>query len=332
MPRDLIRAPDADAIQVAAAIIRRGGLVAVPTETVYGLGADATQDHAVARIFQTKGRPRFNPLIVHVPDLATAAHYAEMSPLALHLARAFWPGPLTLVLHSRPGTAIADLVTAGLDTVAIRVPAHRVAQALLRACERPIAAPSANRSGHVSATTAAHVASDLGDGVDLILDDGPSPRGLESTIIDLGGEAPILLRAGAVPRAELEAALDRPLLEPVHAHDERPVAPGRLASHYAPAAQLRLNAVDVRPGEAVLAFGPVPLRTSGALVNLSATGDLVEAAARLFAALRTLDDSGAAHIAAMPIPDHGLGEAINDRLARAAAPRRRTALTRFSLK
>jgi L-threonylcarbamoyladenylate synthase len=321
MTRALIRQANQDAIRDAASIIQRGGLVGMPTETVYGLGADATNGEAVARIFQAKGRPQFNPLIVHVADIAAVEALAVLSPAAQALALAQWPGPLTLVLRAQPGSLIADLTTAGLATIAIRVPAHPIAQALLRACARPIAAPSANRSGHVSATTAAHVADDLGDAVDLILDDGSSPHGLESTILDLSREAPILLRAGALPRAHLEAALGRPLIDPAQASDARPVSPGRLVSHYAPTARIRLHARDVRPGEALLAFGPELPATTGPRVNLSATGDLVEAAARLFAALRTLDASGATTIAVMPIPVVGLGEAINDRLARAAAPR-----------
>jgi L-threonylcarbamoyladenylate synthase len=308
-------------IAAATAALKTGGLVGMPTETVYGLAADATNGRAVAAIFTAKARPRFNPLIIHVISLAATRNLVTFAPDALRLAEAFWPGPLTLVLPKRQPSPLADLVTAGLDTVAVRVPAHPVARALMAAFGRPIAAPSANRSGHVSPTTAAHVADDLGDQVAVILDAGPTGIGLESTIVGLTGAAPTLLRSGGVPRQEIEALLGRPLASP--SSTAGPVAPGMLASHYAPAAHLRLDATGVLDGEALLAFGPDLPRDANkavAFLNLSPSGDLAEAAARLFAALRDLD-SNADRIAVAPIPDHGLGEAINDRLRRAAAPR-----------
>lgn len=316
--------PDAAAAGLVAAVqaLAEGRLVAMPTETVYGLAADATSPAAVAAIFAAKGRPRFNPLIVHVPAPEEAEAIAELTPEARRLADAFWPGPLTLVLPLRQPSAVADLVTAGLDTIAVRVPAHPVAQALFRAFGRPLAAPSANRSGHVTATTAGHVAADLGDAVACILDAGPTQVGLESTIVGLAGAKPALLRAGGIPRGDIEAVLDRSLAEPGGTAD-RPEAPGMLASHYAPRAHLRLEVEDVRPGEALLAFGPTlpPGADKARTVrNLSRSGDLVEAASHLFAALRALDQAGDT-IAVMPIPEKGLGEAINDRLRRAAAPR-----------
>ncbi len=307
-------------IEKAGRLIRAGRLVAFPTETVYGLGADATRGRAVAAIFAAKGRPRFNPLIVHVPDRAAAEALARMGPEARRLAEAFWPGPLTLVLPARPGNGIADLATAGLTTIALRVPSHPVALALLEAAGRPVAAPSANRSGHVSPTRAEHVLADLGDRIALILDAGPTPLGVESSVLDLTGDAPALLRPGAVPRAEIEAVLDAPLPSPSGKAGKRPSSPGLLARHYAPRTPLRLDAHEVRPGEALLAFGPAPLPHEGPMINLSPAGDLTEAATRLFAALRSLDAEGARAIAVMPIPEAGLGEAINDRLRRAATP------------
>jgi L-threonylcarbamoyladenylate synthase len=299
----------------AAAILRAGGLVVFPTETVYGLGADAANPHAVARIFEAKGRPRFNPLIAHVPGLAEAEQHGVLHAKARTLAEAFWPGPFTLVVRRRPDSSIAELACAGLATVALRAPAHPMAQALLAAFGGPIAAPSANRSGHVSATTAQHAAADLGDRVDLILDGGPCAIGLESTIVavdDAGVAA--LLRPGAVARADIEA-----LVGPLAAAAPHQVqAPGMLESHYAPRARLRLDVEAARPGEAYLAFA-APAPPGGA--TLSASGDLIEAAANLYASLRALDASGVESIAVAPIPAHGLGEAIRDRLMRAAAPR-----------
>jgi L-threonylcarbamoyladenylate synthase len=312
-------------VAAAAEALRRGDLVAFPTETVYGLGADATNSRAVARIFEAKGRPRFNPLIAHVADLAAAERIAHFPPHALKLAEAFWPGPLTLVLRKRLEGKISDFVTVGLETIGVRVPAHPVAQALLRAVGRPLAAPSANRSGHVSPTLAAHVYGDLAEVPAFILDGGPTAHGLESTILDAAEPGVIQLRAGALAADAIEHVLGAALLRAGEAIDpatgERPVAPGQLASHYAPRAALRLDATDVRSGEALLAFGPRAPRHAGPTINLSASGDLVEAGARLFSALRELDAARPAAIAVMPIPDTGIGEAINDRLRRGAAPR-----------
>lgn len=316
-----VRTADQAAIEEAGRLLRAGALVAFPTETVYGLGADATNGRAVASIFETKGRPRFNPLIVHVPSLEAAERIAELSPDARALAAAFWPGPLTLVMKRREDAGISDLVSAGLETIAVRIPAHPVAQALLAAAGRPLAAPSANRSGRVSPTEALHVVEDLGSRPGMILDGGATPHGLESTVLDATGEEIVLLRPGAVPREAIEAALGRALSQGPASDDVHPTSPGQLASHYAPNARLRLNARDVRPGEALLAFGPEVPAATGPSLNLSPSGDLTEAATGLFAALRALDRTGAATIAVMPIPEHGLGEAINDRLSRAAAPR-----------
>jgi L-threonylcarbamoyladenylate synthase len=306
-----------EAIAQAAAVLRAGGLVAFPTETVYGLGADATSGLAVAALYAAKGRPSFNPLIVHVPETAAASAIAVMTPLAQTLAAAFWPGPLTLVLARRANRIIADLATAGLDTIAVRVPAHPIAQALLRAADLPIAAPSANRSGHVSTTTAAHVAADLGDHVQMILDGGPTEVGLESTVVDATGTDPVILRLGAVTAEDI-ARVTGKTARIAAADDTAPASPGMLTRHYAPAAKLRLNAHDVGAGESLLAFGSDIPQHAGATINLSPTSDLAEAAANLVAALRDLDASGAAAIAVMPIPSHGLGAAINDRLIRAA--------------
>jgi len=309
-----------EAIAAAAALLRQGGLVAFPTETVYGLGGDATNGRAVAAIFAAKGRPHFNPLIVHVPDAAVAGEHALMTPLAARLADAFWPGPLTLVLTRGAHSPLSELVSAGLDSVAIRVPDHPVAQALLRATQRPLAAPSANRSGRLSPTRAEHVFADFGDGIALILDGGPTAHGLESTVIDARREEPMLLRPGAVTADQIEAVLGMPLRRAT-APTDAPSSPGQLASHYAPRARLRLNATSASDGEALLAFGPNAPQGAARTINLSPTGDLIEAAANLFAALRALDDAHFETIAVMPIAEHGLGEAINDRLKRAASPR-----------
>jgi L-threonylcarbamoyladenylate synthase len=308
-----------ETIAAAGRLLRDGDLVAFPTETVYGLGADATNAEAVAAVFAAKGRPSFNPLIVHVPDLATAETLAIFPDAAKDLATAFWPGPLTLVLRRKPGCPVADLASAGLDTLAIRIPDHPVAQALLRASGRPIAAPSANRSGHVSPTSARHVLDDLDQRLAMILDGGATPHGLESTVVDASGDGVVLLRPGAVPAEAIAARLARPLIRAAAIADA-PLSPGQLASHYAPKARLRLDAGDAREGEALLAFGPAA-PSHGFVINLSPSGDLIEAAANLFAALRALDAAGAAAVAVMPIPDTGLGDAINDRLRRAAAPR-----------
>jgi L-threonylcarbamoyladenylate synthase len=303
-------------IERAVELLRAGALVAFPSETVYGLGADATNDIAVARIFAAKGRPSFNPLITHYADAEAAARQVAFTPLAEALAARFWPGPLTLVLRRRAGCAVSLLCSAGLDSLGVRVPRHPLTLSLLRALDRPLAGPSANPSGRVSPTTAAHVREGLGDRVALVLDGGPCPVGLESSVLDLTGERPRLLRPGAVTRAELEA-IAGPLGEP----GAGPLtSPGLLASHYAPRLPLRLEATGVAPDEALLAFGP-PLPGAAATLNLSPAGDLVEAAAHLFAYLRALDRPGLAGIAVMPVPATGLGEAINDRLRRAAAPR-----------
>lgn len=310
--------PTAASIAEAAAAIRAGRTVALPTETVYGLGADATSDSAVAAIFAAKERPRFNPLIVHAPDAAAAQRHVEWTPLAQKLAAAFWPGPLTLVLQRRPDCKLSLLVSAGLDTAAIRVPRHPLAQALLRAADRPIAAPSANRSGSISPTRPEHVAQSLGENVDIVLDGGPCLIGVESTVIDARGEAPIILRPGGVPREDVVrvagAARDAPTGSALH-------SPGMLESHYAPSLPMRLNATQTNELEGLLAFGPNPLPGAGLIINLSPTGNLAEAAANLFASMRALDRPGLERIAVMAIPDTGLGEAINDRLKRAAAPR-----------
>ncbi len=310
---------DPDSIKVAAACLSAGGLVAFPTETVYGLGADAANGAAVARLYAAKGRPSFNPLIAHVAHLASARRLAVFDEAAERLAAAFWPGPLTLVLPKRPDCPVCDLALAGLDSVALRVPAHATAQALLEAFGGPVVAPSANRSGHVSPTSAAHVLADLRGRIDMVLDAGPCAVGVESTIVSCLG-APTLLRPGGLPRAAIEKVLGRPLIAPDVPEDEAPVAPGMLSSHYAPRARLRLDADAPRPGEALLAFGRAPA-TDAPVLNLSPGGNLIEAAANLFSHLRALDASGASRIAVMRVPHEGLGEAINDRLARAAAPR-----------
>jgi len=307
-------------ISRAAASLRNGELVAFPTETVYGLGADARNGRSVARIFEIKERPRFNPLIVHVARFEDAAALGEFNRQAEHLAQAFWPGSLSLVLPKRMPSPLAELVSAGLSTVALRIPSHNVAQALLRAAGIPVAAPSANRSGHVSPTTAAHVIADFGPDAFDILDGGSCERGLESTVIGFDGTTPLLLRPGAVTREEIEEVLGSKISCETHTDVAgNPASPGQLASHYAPRAQLRLNARAVEPGEAMLAFGENVPESDGAIINLSPDGDLREAAANLFAALRTLDQTGAKTIAVAPVPEKGLGIAINDRLRRAAA-------------
>ena len=307
-------APDAAGIGAAASLIADGQLVAIPTETVYGLAGDARNGTAVARIFEAKGRPSFNPLIVHVADIAAAQKYGVWSDVADRLAQAFWPGPLTLVLPLRAGAGLSALVTAGQDSVAIRVPAHPVAQALLRASGAPLAAPSANPSGRISPTQPRHVLNGLDGRIAAILDGGPCEVGVESTIIGLLG-TPTLLRPGGLPIEAIEAALGAPLAQ--RAEDDTITAPGQMASHYAPAATLRLNADVAHAGEVMLGFGG----TQGAELDLSVSGDLVEAAAALFDHLHTLDASGATAIAVAPVPDRGLGRAINDRLSRAAAPK-----------
>jgi L-threonylcarbamoyladenylate synthase len=371
------------AVAEAAAALAAGRLVAFPTETVYGLGADATDDAAVARLYAAKERPLFNPLIAHVagdnvagdnpagdrlardhaaggPAVADSPHpaageaaidaasrLARFDADALRLAAAFWPGPLTLVLPKRPGCPVGQLATAGLDTIAVRAPSHPVARAIIAAFGRPVVAPSANRSGRVSPTTAQHVAADLAGRIDLIVDGGAAPVGVESTVIACHDGVVALLRPGAIPRTAIERVLGCAVVLAATAHDARagdaggtpalpdsansanhgmprPLAPGMLASHYAPRSAVRLNAVSVGPDEALLAFGPVLPAGAGqarAVLNLSPRGDLVEAAANLFGHLRLLDSAGTGSIAVMPVPDDSLGEAINDRLRHAAAPR-----------
>lgn len=310
----------ADQFAEAAACLAAGGLVAFPTETVYGLGALAGEPAAVARVFAAKGRPAFNPLIAHVPDAAAALRLADLPPEGERLAAAFWPGPLTLVAPRRPGADVCDLAAAGLATVAVRVPAHPLARALLAAVGRPVAAPSANPSGRLSPTTAAHVLEGLAGRIDGVLDGGPCEVGVESTILGWEEGAPVLLRPGGVAVEALEAALGRAVGRP---RGDAVSAPGMLASHYAPGARLRLDAAAPAPGEAWLGFGPDPQGLTAAALNLSPAGDATEAAANLFAHLRALDAAlgGAGVIAVAPIPASGLGAAIRDRLARAAAPR-----------
>ncbi|WFU39204.1 L-threonylcarbamoyladenylate synthase [Bradyrhizobium sp. CB82] len=314
------------AADAAARALAAGLLVAFPTETVYGLGADATNATAIAHLYAAKGRPAFNPLIAHVADLAAARRIGRFDSRATKLAEAFWPGPLTLVVPKTDDCPVAELATAGLDTVAIRIPAHPVAQAILRAFGGAVVAPSANISGHVSPTLAAHVDSDLAGRIDLIVDGGPVEVGVESTILGCF-EAPMLLRPGGLSRERIEAVLGAPLARPPEdaaSDSSQPLAPGMLASHYAPRAAVRLDARDVAPDEALLAFGPAVLpgvSKAVAVMNLSASGDLDEAAANLFGYLRALDAKSPRGIAVMPIPEDGLGEAINDRLRRAAVAR-----------
>jgi L-threonylcarbamoyladenylate synthase len=297
--------------------------VAFPTETVYGLGADAASAEAVARIYEAKERPRFNPLIAHVPDLDAALGQGTFDGTASRLAEAFWPGPLTLVVPCAPGCTVSDLARAGLDSVALRVPDHDLARALLGLVGRPVAAPSANRSGRISPTAAGHAMEDLEGRIDAVLDGGPTRVGLESTIVACLGGAPRILRPGGVSRERIEAVAG-PCAARGPEDGAAPRAPGMLASHYAPRARVRLAATEIRPGEAALLFGPdAPegVERAAAVLNLSPGGDLVEAAARLFASLRALDGAGVETIAVAPIPVDGLGEAIADRLRRAAAER-----------
>jgi L-threonylcarbamoyladenylate synthase len=334
-----IREPTREAVAAAGAALRSGALVAFPTETVYGLGADATNDKAVAKLYAVKERPSFNPLIAHVADLAAAQRLAVFNDTALQLARALWPGPLTLVLPKAAHCPVGLLATAGLDTIAVRVPSHPVALQILGAFGKPVVAPSANSSGKVSPTTAQHVLHDLRDRIELLNNDGPAPLGIESTIIACLDRA-VLLRPGAIDRDVFEKVLGTRLAAPAAARRRTrsaagapasrapapatPLAPGMLASHYAPRTPLRINAADIAPGEALLAFGadlPPGTEHAAAMLNLSERGDLVEAAANLFSHLRSLDTEAATAIAVMPIPERGIGEAINDRLRHAAAPR-----------
>lgn len=314
-----------ETIAQAADALRAGQLVAFPTETVYGLGADATNDEAVARIFEAKGRPRFNPLIVHVSDMQEAERHARFTPEAEKLAAAFWPGGVTLVLPRRAETDLSLLVSAGLDTVAIRVPAHSIAQRLIEATGRPLAAPSANASGKVSPTRAGHVVESLGHSslLAMVLDGGPCEMGLESTVVGFpDGGTPTLLRPGAVARGDIEKVLGAPIAEAAPQSDKAGrSSPGQLASHYAPNAPIRLDVREKEDDEILLGFGP-DAPSLGATLNLSVKGDLTEAAANLFAMLRALDEQAQGRrLAVMPIPHEGLGEAINDRLSRAAADR-----------
>jgi L-threonylcarbamoyladenylate synthase len=312
--------PHQKALGRALELLAAGEVVAIPTETVYGLAADAANGHAVAKIFEAKRRPRFNPLIAHVDGIAMAEKQVTFDPLSRRLAEHFWPGPLTLVLPLRAGSTVNPLVTTGLQTLAVRQP-RGFASDLIAGLGRPLAAPSANSSGKVSATTAEHVAADLGPRIRLVVDGGSTSVGLESTIVKVEGADLRLLRPGGTPAEEIEAVAGKPLLRAQGGGIE---APGMMLSHYAPSARLRLDAAEVRTGEALLAFGPA--RAAGvdravAIENLSPSGDLREAAAALFAALQKLDRAGAEMIAVEPIPPTGLGEAINDRLRRAAAPR-----------
>jgi L-threonylcarbamoyladenylate synthase len=314
--------PTPAGLETAAAILRAGGLVAFPTETVYGLGADATDAQAVAGIYAAKQRPRFNPLIAHVASREAALREGRFDPDAERLADAFWPGPLTLVVPAAPTGTVSDLARAGLASLGVRMPAHPLARELLERVGRPVAAPSANRSGRVSPTLPEHVLEDLDGHIDAVLEGGAAAVGIESTIVACLDGAARLLRPGGVPRRAIEEIIGRPLT----AGDAGalPLAPGMLASHYAPRAQVRLDASAIRVGEAALLFGPrrpTGLAKAAAILNLSEEGSLAQAAARLFSALRALDASGAATIAVAPIPETGLGEAINDRLRRAAAGR-----------
>ena len=330
-----ILTPTDETLQVAGRSLRAGGLIAFPTETVYGLGGDATAERAVAAIFEVKGRPRFNPLIVHVTGLAMAETLAVFDRRARYLAQRQWPGPLTLILKRRPDCPIALLACAGLDTVALRVPDHPVALALIAAAQRPLAGPSANRSGSVSPTAAEHVEREFGRSLAIILDGGPCRVGVESTVLDLTRQPAAILRPGGVTAETIAAAIGE-LAEPVPGPDTppgtppntppdtppAPRSPGMLSSHYAPRLKLRLDPTEAQPGEALLAFGAHALEGFETVINLSESGDLLEAAARLFGALRELDQPAFSGIAAMTVPERGLGVAINDRLRRAAAPRK----------
>lgn len=326
----MIKASSPDVLREAAGLLKNGHLVVLPTETVYGLGANALDGGAVARIFAAKGRPSFNPVIVHVPDAEAAQKYVVMDARAKAVAAAFWPGPLTIILSRRSDCAVSELCSAGLPTLAVRVPAHPVALALLKESGLPIAAPSANVSGQVSATTPQHVTEGLGDKVSLIIAAGPCEVGLESTVLDLSGTTPVVLRPGAITAEQIGGVLDMDVGYDLGDHGSKVKSPGQLLKHYAPSVPVRLNAVDVLPGEALLGFGSIKFMgikgggsakdlPDSALRNLSETGDLNQAAANLFRMLRELDRPDHTGIAVMNIPDQGLGIAINDRLKRAAA-------------
>lgn len=313
MTAECLSADNPEHIQRAADLLSGGGLVGIPTETVYGLAARADNADAVARLYAAKGRPRFNPLIVHVSGLDMAQRLVELPPLAQHLSQAFWPGPLTLVLPKKPDAPVCDLANAGLDTLALRAPAHPATRALLERLDMPLVAPSANPSGAISPTTARHVLDGLGASIDLVLDGGACPVGVESTVVMIDDGRAILLRPGGLARTDIEAITGTLQSAP---ENSAPNSPGMLKSHYAPKAYVRLNALETGPGEVMLGFGAIAGHH-----NLSPDGDLAEAATSLFAALRKLDALGAKTIAVAPIPDEGLGEAINDRLQRASAPR-----------
>ena len=326
----VLKASNPQSLREASALLKAGKLVVLPTETVYGLGANALDGQAVARIFAAKGRPAFNPVIVHVPDVEAAQLYVVLDARARAVAAAFWPGPLTMILPRRADCAVSELCSAGLSTLAVRVPAHPVALALLKECGLPIAAPSANVSGQVSATTPQHVAEGLGDKVSLILAAGPCEVGVESTVLDLSGTVPVILRPGAITAEQIGDVLGYDVGYDLGDHGDKVKSPGQLLKHYAPSIPVRLNAVDVMPGEALLAFGAIKfmgIKGGGAAKdladtafrNLSDTGDLNQAAANLFRMLRELDRPEHTQIAVMNIPDQGLGLAINDRLKRAAA-------------
>jgi L-threonylcarbamoyladenylate synthase len=315
LPDNILQSASADHMAAAARTIQAGGLVAFPTETVYGLGADATNDEAITAIFDAKERPRSNPLIIHFADQVSLTETVELNEQAKQLARAFWPGALTMVLPRKAVCPVSLLASAGLETLAVRVPNHPLARALITAAGTPIAAPSANRSGEISPSAAEHVLQSLGDKVDTILDGGPCKVGIESSVIDLSGPTPTLLRPGGIAREDLEAVIGPIVLS--DGSKDAPKSPGMLERHYAPSIPLRLNAKKADPGEALLAFGSM---VSARHANLSRKGDLKEAAANLFAMLRMLDQPGFSGIAVMEIPDTGLGVAINDRLKRAATP------------
>ncbi|MCC3861322.1 L-threonylcarbamoyladenylate synthase [Pseudemcibacter aquimaris] len=316
--KNRIQKPDSDSIRSAADLLRDGNIVSFPTETVYGLGADAKNGKAVAKIFAAKNRPDFNPLIVHLPDPSAAENYVHMNDVAKKLASAFWPGPFTMVLPLNEESGISDLITAGLDTVAIRVPANEVAHQLLKEFDGPIAAPSANKSGHISPTTANHVDGEFGDELEIIIDGGPCNKGIESTIIQITDHDVVLLRPGSITPEDIKNKTGIDVISSLTPTDN-PVAPGQLKSHYAPNAKVRLNATGPNDGEAFLAFGETAHHEN--MLNLSPTGDLEEAASNLFSMMRELDDLELKTIAVSPIPQNGLGIAINDRLSRAAAPK-----------
>jgi L-threonylcarbamoyladenylate synthase len=321
-PHPLIWPADGAHVARAAQALAGGALIGLPTETVYGLAADATSGLAVARIYEAKGRPSFNPLISHVADAAAAEAHGVFNDQALRLAETFWPGPLTLVVPIKPGSPVSDLARAGLATIALRVPSHPVALSLLRVFGKPVAAPSANRSGRISPTTARHVVDELGGAVIGVLDGGSCEVGVESTVVACLEDQAVLLRPGGISREEIERILGQPLAEADGTHLHR--GPGMLASHYAPTVPLRMNARNLQPGEALLGFGDAVIEgqtMATRFIDLSPSGDLREAAAKLFFSLRTLDSSGCTGIAVAPVPGHGLGAAINDRLFRASAPR-----------